>query len=210
MSLARSLTHIVFAIMFVLPLMSAAAQAQTSRLYFAGYMGLNMPSEQGFSDSGTGLTGDVKFDNAPAFAGALGLRLMKDVRIEAEVSYRNPDISSFDIDGFGTLNEQGNLKNWLGLLNVYYDFDLRGKIKPYIGAGLGFGHYTAEFDGESDDTTAFSYQVGAGLKYQLSPKTAITGGYRYLDSLDLDFDGMEVDYGSHELMIGLQYDLDWR
>lgn len=179
-------------------------------------MGLNMSGDQGYTDSVGQTSGDIKYDNTVSFGGALGLRLTKNVRIEGEVSYRNPDVSSLDIDNQGNFDSGANLKNWLGLMNVYYDFDFRGKLKPYISAGLGFGHYDATVNGSAtgpsfaESTTAFTYQAGAGLSYQLNPTTALTGGYRYLDSLDLDFGNVEVDYSSHEFLVGLRYDLDWK
>ncbi len=205
------LSGAAFAAMFA-GLMPSAAQAQVSRVYLAGYLGLNTYNDQEFSAPGVA-QGDFEYDNAPSFAGALGLRLSKQVRVEAELSYRKPSISSMDING-ATFDIGGQVKQWAGLANLYYDFDVPWKVTPYVSAGLGMSYFEGQIDAAGlsaeDSAYALTYQAGAGLKYRPRDNMAYTLGYRYMDAMDLNLGDIDLNYSSHEFRIGLEYDLDWR
>lgn len=188
------------------------AQAQVSRIYMAGYMGLNTFSDQDFEDSGSSTKGTVRFDNAPSFAGAIGLRLSRDVRLEAELSYRNSAVSQVDFPGAST-ESGGRIKQYLGFLNVYYDFDKIGKIQPFVNAGLGMGMFSGSAHNvgggpsfSHETTTALAWNAGAGIKYRTRDDLAFTLGYRYLDTTDLSFGDFDIDYSSHEFRVGVEYD----
>ena len=192
----------------------APASAQTSRVYFAGYLGLSTYNDQKFEESSVPASGDIELSNTQSFAGALGIRISNQFRVEGEISYSNADLNRMDIDGAGSFQLGGDLATWLGMINLYYDFDVPWRIQPFLGAGAGIGWFdthindTSGFAADSAaDTTALVWQVGGGLKYRMSPDLALTGSYRYLDSSDLSFDTYEVDYGSHEIRVGLEYDL---
>lgn len=185
-----------------------------SKIYLAGYMGLNLAGDQDFSDKTNIISGSADIDNAPAFAGAMGLRLGKNVRAEAEISYRNNDINALS-GNFGSVDVGGDISSWMGMVNLYYDFDVDWKIKPYVSAGLGLGYFDGEITSINntrfqDEAYGLTWQAGAGLQYRASDKWAWTAGYRYLDSADLEFGDLDLDYGSHEIRIGLTYDLDWQ
>ncbi len=203
------------AVLSVFACLSASAQAQTSRIYMAGYLGLNTYGPQDFSGSGA-VSGDFEQDNAVSFAGALGLRLSKQFRVEGELSYRKPEITKINTNNpSGSFDAGGSIKHWAGLLNVYYDFDTNWKFTPYVTAGAGLSYFDGELDagraGQSFDDTGYglTYQAGAGLKYRPRDNLAYTFGYRYLDTLALDMGDLDIDYSSHEFRIGLEYDLDW-
>jgi len=194
----------------------AAAQAQVSRIYLAGYLGLNTYGSQEFEDSSSTLSGDFEQDNAVSFAGALGLRLSKQVRLEGELSYRKPNITEVNINNpAGSFAAGGSMKQWSGLLNVYYDFDTRWKFTPYVSAGAGISYFEGDLEspgtGQSftDSAYGLTYQAGAGLKYRPRSNVAYTLGYRYLDTLALDMGDLDIDYSSHEFRVGVEYDLDW-
>lgn len=196
--------------------LSIKTNAQSSSIYVAGYMGMNLFNDQNYKDSATNSSGDIELDNGSSFAGALGLRLSKQARIEAEISYHSADLSTIDIKTIGAQNLGGSLKSWNGMMNVYYDFDVPWKVQPYIGGGVGVGLFEADINtvgninlDYSDDTTALIWQAGAGVKYRTRSDVAFTLGYRYLDSTDLEFEDMEVDYGAHEIRVGLEYDLKY-
>lgn len=194
---------------------SAPASAQSSRLYFAGYMGLNANFESSFSDSRTNRSGDLKSSNAPSFAGALGLRVNRQVRVEGEISYRNTDFSHIQFNGGNEYNLGGNLKTWLFMVNGYYDFDLQwDKITPYVSGGLGLAYHDgAVADGSpahSDSVGSdigFAWQVGTGLKYRQSDHLAFTGGYRYIGGSNVSLGTYDLNYSAHEFRLGLEYDI---
>lgn len=203
----------VFAAFTLLAFTAAGAMAQSSRLYLAGYMGLNITSESQFIESNTPARGDIEFKNGASFSGALGLRLSKNLRLEGEVSYRQADISSADFTTPGAFTLGGDVSTWLWMANVYYDFDLNWKnIEPFVGAGVGLAHHTGTFNGTgvanaSDSSYGLAWQVGGGAKYRVSPDMAFVGGYRWLGSTDAQFDSYEMEYGGHEIRFGVEYDI---
>jgi opacity protein-like surface antigen len=201
------------ALIGALCIVSGVALAQSSRIYFAGYMGLNVFGDQAFSDSDTGASGDIEQKNAMSFGSALGLRINNNLRVEAEFDYAKSDMDRIDVSGVGSAELDGNLSNYLGMINVYYDFDVPWKIQPFLGAGLGLGYYDGEVSGggitESDSAWAVAWQIGGGLKYRVSPDLAITTGYRYLSSTDLEFGSLEMENSSHEFRVGLEWDLPY-
>lgn len=188
------------------------AAAQVSRIYLASYLGLNTSSDQDFEDSGSTTKGTVRLDNAPSFAGAIGLRLSRNVRLEAELSYRTSGVSQVDFPGASS-QSGGRIKQYLGFLNMYYDFDVPGRIQPFLNAGLGMGQFTgsaANLGGgpsfSNESTSALVWNAGAGIKYRTRDDLAFTAGYRYVDSTDLSFGDFDINYSSHEFRLGVEYD----
>lgn len=99
------------------------------------------------------------------------------------------------------------------LFNVYYDFNLQNlPIKPYIGAGLGWGRSEWEGDGRVKDDSA-SAQIGAGASYHLNENVAFDLGYRYITYGDFDEERRvgwiyeKYDYRprAHEILLGVRY-----
>ena len=193
------------------------AQAQTSRLYFGGYMGLLTFNDQDFTESSAPASGALELKNGYSLTGALGLRLSRELRVEAELSYGKTDFDRIQYVPTGASGELGGeLITWGTMLNAYYDFDVPWKIQPFVGAGAGFTWHTGEIsDGAgiavdvSEKDFAFAWQVGGGLKYRVAPDLAFSGSYRYSDSMDLQVGSYEIDYGAHEFRIGLEYDLSF-
>lgn len=190
------------------------AQAQTSRVYLASYFGLKTYPDSEYDDSASGTSGDIKFKNAWSFAGALGLRLSQQTRVELEVDYTSADLDGIDINGLGAFQMGGEITSWIGMLNAYYDFDVDWPLQPFLGAGLGLGHFDAQIDDvagfatdTNDDALGLVWQVGGGLKYRMNPELAVTGGYRYLGTTSLEFGGYDLDYRTHEFRLGLEWDL---
>ena len=194
------------------------AHAQTSRIYFAGYLGLHKTNDLEFSESATPGTGDLETDNATTFAGALGMRLNRQVRLEAELGYRNTEFKAMDVAGTGSFGAGGELESTLALVNLYYDFDVPWQVQPYVGGGIGYGWHSGEINsGAGSGLTNASgsdsnvlWNAAAGIKYRPRRDFAFTAGYRYLDSLDLNIGNYEMDYGGHEFRLGVEWDLPVR
>ena len=209
--LARILPASLLLMLAVVPM----AHAQTSRLYLAGYMGLNLMPDLDFSEKTVPASGTLKFDNPLSFAGALGLRIDNQWRVETELSYRKADITGMDISSAGLFDANGELGTTLLMANVYYDFDLNWKkLTPYVTAGLGLAWHNGTIDDvsglavdASDDDLGLAWQLGTGLKYQVRDNMSFTGGYRYLGGTTIQMQGYEQDYTSHEFRVGLEYDL---
>lgn len=198
--------------------MAEKAAAQSSRLYFAGYMGLSAPKQNEFSESSRPASGDIDLDNTQNFAGALGVRLSRELRLEAEVSYRKASMDRIDISGQGSFKIGGHLSSWLYMLNGYYDFDIGWKkIMPFISGGLGVAIHEAEILDSSgfaanalSDDWGLAWQAGSGLKYRIKDNIAFTGSYRYLGAMEMQFDSYNLDFSNHEIRIGIEYDIPVR
>ena len=191
------------------------ASAQTSRLYIAGYMGLSVPRDTEFSESSRPASGNIKIDNTQNFAGALGLRFSREFRVEAEIAYRKPSMDRIDVSGHGSFKAGGDLSSWTYMLNGYYDIDLGWqKLTPFVTAGLGLALHDAKILDSSgfaadalDNDWGLAYQAGSGLRYRLKKNVALTGSYRYLGTTEMRFDGYDFNFGSHEIRIGVEYDI---
>lgn len=196
------------------------AAAQTSRLYFAGYIGLTQYNEGNFSEGTTSTDGQMEFRNAISLAGAMGLRLTPQWRVEAEVSRRSGDIASVDFKNGGTYNFGGDITSMLYMLNLYYDIDWQWKnFQPFVNAGIGLATHEVQLEDTSgllpnatDDTMlGFAWSLGGGLKYRMTPNLAMTGNYRFVGTSDIEADSYDIDWGAHEIRFGMEYDLplDW-
>jgi opacity protein-like surface antigen len=214
------MTRFAFAVLAFGFLISAAlpAQAQSSRLYFAGYLGLNTYNDVKFTESATPGSGQLDPDNGLSYAGALGIRLSRAFRFEGEYSYTKSDFSSMELAGGGIFNAGGETTSKILFANLYYDLDIPWAVQPYIGAGLGYGWHSGEINGgpgglsnASGDDAGFMYNVGAGLKYRTSDDLAFTAGYRYVDSFsEREFGNYKLDPSSHEFRLGMEWDLPVR
>lgn len=196
--------------------LATPAHAQSSRLYFAGYLGLNTYSDLDYSDTTSGTAGHMQMKNAVSLAGALGLRLTEQLRLEGEISRRKADLDRITINNLGEFEMDGEVASWLYLANFYYDlYQWQWRhLLPYVSVGVGAVHHEGDLSDSSgfasdaaDSSVGLAWQVGGGLKYRLDPDLAISGGYRYIGAADLEFDGYEMEYGGHEFRIGLEYDI---
>lgn len=202
---------------FCVGLVALVAQpisAHAANVYFAGYLGLSQYGDQEFSEGSVPRSGDMEFKNGMSFAGALGLRVSRYMRVEAELGYNKTDLDRIDFANAGSFELGGEISGLTTMINLYYDFDVTWPLKPYVGAGIGYGWYDADIDDVSglavdvsDSASGLTWQVGGGMRYQLGSLVALDGGYRYVDSSDLGFGSYDIDYGAHEFRLGLSYDL---
>lgn len=190
------------------------SRGEGSSLYLSAYLGLNVFEDLDYTNTAVPVSGTVETDNDVSFGGALGFRLSKAFSVEAEVSHASTDLGTLSsVGGTGPVN--GEVDALTFLFNGYFDFETDWAVKPYLGAGAGFGIFDANIrDGGSNLTQnssgedwSFIYQVGGGLKYQMNDNTSLVSGYRYIGSSDIEFDQTNIDYSAHELRVGLQYDL---
>lgn len=169
---------------------------------------------------GTEVGWETDFNSGYALAGAIG----KDygwLRGELEVAYQSNGVDShagvtaagiaLDGEDAGVLitgspnlgvtvgdlvaDGQGDVKTLFVMANVFYDLDLGGRFKPYIGGGAGVGFADVDYAPSGvpiiqDKSTAFAYQAMAGVAYAVAPSVDLTVGYRYRATTDL---GVEAD-----------------
>lgn len=192
--------------------LSLAAPAEAAGTFYVNvFGGANWSEDHSFravtstTTSADTLTWSTDSDTGFIVGGAVGMSLnqfMEGLRVEVEVAYRENSV-----DGIWTSNtttptfvSSGALdidhSTFSVLANVWYDFQLAG-VNPYLGGGIGWAD--TEIDGNylgtglagpfsfSDD--GFAWQLGAGVRFDVSPNMKLGVGYRY-------FDGPEVTVGS--------------
>ncbi|MBP6012597.1 MAG: porin family protein [Alphaproteobacteria bacterium] len=90
-----------------------------------------------------------------------------------------------------TRNEQndGAVRTFALMANVWYDFDMESWIKPYVGGGVGYAQSVVEASNmfKGDDGN-FAWQLGAGVNLSIDATTSINVGYRYLDGGSVEVD----------------------
>lgn len=215
------MNRVLLAIFTIVSLLgfSTHAQAQSSRLYFAGYLGLNSYNNLNLSETTSSTKGNYTYDNTVSLAGALGLRLTPQWRIEGEISRRVSDFDTANLNTVANVKLGGQTHTWLYLLNLYYDVDWQWKnFQPFLTAGLGLASHDVDFadtSGTMPDATGssmgFAWSLGGGLKYRIQPNLALTGNYRYIGTNDIQVDSHDFGFSTHEIRLGVEYDLptDW-
>ena len=120
-----------------------------------------------------------------------------------------------------------SIQTYTLMLNVYHDFGNFNRFVPYLGAGIGLAVHDVDevyFTGnpaltnriEGNRDVSFAWSVMAGVGYQISDRTILDVGYRYIDmgsvksgrvdsagfvnpAVDID------DIAAHEIKVGLRY-----
>jgi opacity protein-like surface antigen len=93
----------------------------------------------GRADVGYSTDGSVDFDGSDDFDLendwtqhlGLGYAFQNNFRLEGELGHR------FNNFGEDVGLDDGDVRVWSGMLNLFYDFNRGGRIEPYIGAGIG-------------------------------------------------------------------------
>ncbi len=117
------------------------------------------------------------------------------------------------------------------MANLYYDFDMGRRFKPYVGAGIGVAYHDMEAldctpaipgictpgnfqRGGENVTFAWSLQTGVGI--EVSDRTTLDIGYRYMDMGDVESNRVDItgfvnpiqrveDITSHEFKVGVRF-----
>ena len=161
-----------------------------------------------------GPKGTVEMESDPglALAGAAGYDFGNNLRLEAEVGYQKNDLDKVGLRG-GTRGtaSSGDTSSVSGLLNGYYDFVNQSRLTPFVSAGVGVMKVSLSdlnlpgtgFD-EGLDGTAVAWQAGGGVSYAVNYGVAVDLKYRYMNAVDLEVDGAELDYSGHNVYGGIR------
>jgi opacity protein-like surface antigen len=136
-----------------------------------------------------------------------------DFRGEFEIGYRA------DAKEKNPGSNADKISNVSYMVNGYYDIATGSKFTPYV--GLGIGADTLKFKGDNtESSTSFAWQVGAGVSYAASDVLAIDFGYRYFDHGDVkwseseannpapgytELESTKIEVKSSEIAIGARY-----
>ena len=195
----------------VVSLMSWAlsgAQAEDRQgFYFGAGVGANLPQNVRANEVGTANSG--KYDLDPGFAtnAAAGYAFGNGIRTELEVGYNDVDPSGDPGADVDTVS---------AMINAIYEFPTSGRLRPYIGAGIGV--VRTDYDSAQpisgiivdDADTKFGAQGIAGITFQASDTIDLFLDYRFMRTGKLDlvaetFENVKVTNKNHIVMAGLRY-----
>lgn len=227
---ASALFSIFLAILFFSGGASASESSSEgeAKWYVAGHLGIVSTSNL-VDDSGLVTSGGIDYpyrdllttDTGFGMGAALGRRLPYSLRAEAELAYRRNGIDQLiDQSTFlGTdrrASNPGTISSVAYMVNLWYDFNLAPKWKPYIGLGIGAatrfvdcGNIDCNLSNiiteTSYDYTGFAFQFGLGVAYALTEDTQITLDYRGFGmTVILDLFGPGFDYLTQNVNIGVR------
>jgi opacity protein-like surface antigen len=126
-------------------------------------------------------------------------------RVEVELGYRRNDIDKIKINGFGSGNADGHFSSLSLMGNLYYDFSTESSFIPYVGAGAGAANIEVDDDNSnSENDIVVAGQLIVGASIAASESLSIDMQYRYFTTDNPDFDGLDAEYRTHNLMVGLR------
>ena len=202
-------------------LMSAPIWAQ-GNFYLKPHAALSIVQDNDFGQSGVaavGASGDGSYDTGFATGLAFGYLYGNGFSAEIDWEYRRNDNDGV-VFSDGTRFSEGDIASNTFYLNGYYTFeDAFGKVRPYLGAGIGWvqeidldleaGGVETSYSSDGD----VAWQVMAGLETSLARNWRLQGEVRYtrVAGVDLEQEGgtgriTDLDYDAWTVGIGLIYD----
>ena len=183
---------------------SLGISAASAEMYFSGNAGAVWVNDSDFDDGFD--TGEISFDPGFGITAALGHSYGTGLRSEVEFGYRSNDMDEISVDGFGSGSIDGDVTSLSFMLNVFYDFMSGSAITPFLGGGLGYANVEGDIDNfGSEDDNVFAYQFAGGMAFDLNQSMKIDLQYRFFGTEDPDFDGLEAEYTTHNLMVGFRH-----
>lgn len=126
------------------------------------------------------------------------------LRVEFEARGRDQVVATETLAG-DTIAEQAS-DGWSTMINVWRDNKFSEKWGYYIGAGIGAGGYRSNIEvtagppliSNNENISAFAWQAGTGLIWEISDRTTLDLGYRFFSinntTATLDFAGTPTPY----------------
>jgi len=152
---------------------------------------------------------NAKFHGAKAsysagymLSSAIGYRFADCLRAEAEFAYRNNHVKRLKFDD-QSQRAGGYQESFSGLVNAYYDLPLCWTLRPYVGAGIGYGYATLKLrhndEREKSHRDGFAWQAIGGLSYALSYNVDLALEYRFFKNENLSH------FQNHNVGASLKY-----
>ena len=111
----------------------------------------------------------------------------------------------------GDRDADGDIDAFIFLINGFYDIDTGTKLTPYLGGGIGFARldindlFVAGIVRGDEDDTVFAYQAAGGMAYEITEQIVADLSYRFVATSEPEFDGLEGDYNSHNLVAAIRF-----
>jgi opacity protein-like surface antigen len=172
--------------------------------YISGNLGLVLVSDSDVKDD-FGDEAEISLDVGYGLSAAVGNAYENGARAEVEFGYRTNDIDDISVSGYRSASIDGDVSAMSLMANGFYDFTPNGKLSPFIGGGVGIAYVEGDIDylGSANDYV-FAYQASVGVAIIVTQSTKFDVQYRFFGTDDPDFDGLEAEYTTHNLMIGFR------
>ena len=201
------------------------SQSADGMFYLSIFSGPASPSNfSSFDRFGNQLGFDL--DTGYGLGFALGHVQGRNLRTELELAFRDQAVDSMFFNQPGSATQQvnvgGDLTTYSGMANVYWEFVRfrRCRVKPYVGAGIGFAAFDASIPLSpvtSFDESSLAYQFMAGLNFKLGQNTDLFTEYRYFNADGVSIDSnlatlggpsssnAKFDFSSQDVFFGLRF-----
>lgn len=208
---------------------SAAAADTGGGWYAGGKIGFDFATSESFNSTGDGFKN--KYDTG--FVGGVngGYAFGNGLRPEIEFDYHHANIDSVSVasSSTGTSDPAGRRTGSVTAMtlmgNLWYDFrrsdGFLSILYPYVGLGIGvanvglhneqFNTFTDIAGGADGSSTAFAYQLGFGMNYDMLSYLSASLDFRYLETTSLSISGQSGggsasgEYRMPSVMLGLKY-----
>jgi opacity protein-like surface antigen len=156
--------------------------------------------------------------------GAIGAKISDNFRVEGEFSHAKNKASSTSLvsplGNFISNDNSGGITSNFLLANVWFDVRNDTMFTPYVGGGLGAGWASGNIYlvdvteyGYGKGKLGLAFQVGTGVKVDVSENVALDIGYRFKSIQGIDFKSYprneftfsDGDVNIHTVQVGLTY-----
>ena len=204
---------------FLMIALVAAVPAAAENWYADVFTGYSQTDDTAFGVNGTSRI-MTSFDDDMSFGVSVGYNLDNPWRFELELTRRESEVDSHNLDMGGPIAGSFGEGNSTSLFaNAFYDFNNGSRFTPYLGIGIGnVGVDYANFgvpglDALDDDGDAFGYQLVAGVAIEISARFSFSTDYRLLEAEDVTLTSSaatgntvsDVGYGVNELTLGVRF-----
>ena len=204
----------------VQPTALAAVQQQPQDAPPRAYLRLNgglsvLPSTNlDSSDAGALQQAEASFDPGFGYNFAGGYRITDDWAVELEIGYRTNPVD--EVRSTGPTITDGDFSSLGFFANGIYRVPVEGRLRPYVGLGLGLIEEIDIDIGSGSDVdysdSAVAIQAIAGLDYALSSRWSLQLEGRYMQSFGQDLAAesgsgisYEADYQPLSLLLGVSW-----
>jgi opacity protein-like surface antigen len=153
----------------------------------------------------------------------IGIHITDQLRAELELSrasYQSNGKWHGTIDGQNGTRAHGDIRATYLLANAWLDMPTNSSFTPYIGGGAGIGWiggnlgvFSGSYGIGAEKSAGFAFQLGVGVKTELSSNLSLDLGYRFKDIIGAkasnnnsgatDWD--QLNLTSHNIQLGLTY-----
>lgn len=229
--LITTLALVVLSTLFLAP--TAKAANDGSGWYVGGDLGLDIPTNRRLNSAGSTVMNDYGTGVVVGFNG--GYTFSNGLRSELEFNYHHTNVNDVTVTSpYGSASQSGNVTGYQSasilLADLWYEFKqsegFMSVVYPYVGAGIGVAEVSIDsesfhsFSGTQGSAngsgTAFAYQIGFGVNYDISTNFEASADFRYLMTTSVsipsqnpggsgDINGVSGTYREPSLLVGLRY-----